>query len=125
MARFLLLCSVILAELSISMTETKGTEGLDLMARVAVFGHNDGLIPSPAPSSGGDNSGIRNYPGNRRVTRHHISDKSRAGGEVILGGFASALFAAVFCYIRVTRKSKLHTNAEATESETTDQATEA
>ncbi|KAK9133643.1 hypothetical protein Scep_013171 [Stephania cephalantha] len=36
--------------------------------------------------------------------QHHHSDKSIAGGEVIIGGLATAIFAAVFCYIRVTRK---------------------
>ncbi|KAJ3682184.1 hypothetical protein LUZ60_014757 [Juncus effusus] len=32
-------------------------------------------------------------------------DKSIAGAEVILGGFATALFAVIFIYIRVTRKN--------------------
>ncbi|WOL10170.1 hypothetical protein Cni_G18924 [Canna indica] len=31
-------------------------------------------------------------------------DKSIAGAEVILGGFATAVLAIIFCYIRVTRK---------------------
>ncbi|XP_038982183.1 uncharacterized protein LOC120110672 [Phoenix dactylifera] len=31
-------------------------------------------------------------------------DKSIAGGEIILAGLATAIFAAVFCYIRVTRQ---------------------
>ncbi|KAK9155949.1 hypothetical protein Sjap_003429 [Stephania japonica] len=42
----------------------------------------------------------------RRLGQHqrHHSDKSIAGGGVIIGGLATAVFAAVFCYIRVTRK---------------------
>lgn len=41
----------------------------------------------------------------RRLGKHHSSsDKSVAGGGVIIGGLATAIFAAVFCYIRVTRK---------------------
>ncbi|KAF8043094.1 hypothetical protein BT93_A1441 [Corymbia citriodora subsp. variegata] len=38
------------------------------------------------------------------VTKHRSSDKSVAGGGVIIGGLVTAIFAAVFCYIRVTRK---------------------
>ncbi|KAF3650247.1 putative xyloglucan endotransglucosylase/hydrolase protein 9 [Capsicum annuum] len=37
-------------------------------------------------------------------TKHHHSDKSVAGGGVIIGGLVTAIFAAVYCYIRVTRK---------------------
>lgn len=40
----------------------------------------------------------------RRLGKHHSSDKSVAGGGVIIGGLVTAIFAAVFCYIRVTRK---------------------
>ncbi|OAY63635.1 hypothetical protein ACMD2_12445, partial [Ananas comosus] len=36
--------------------------------------------------------------------QHRAFDKSFAGGEVILGGLATAILAAVFCYIRVTRE---------------------
>ncbi|CAN6323543.1 unnamed protein product [Urochloa humidicola] len=32
-------------------------------------------------------------------------DRSEAGGEVILAGFAAAVIIVVFCYIRVTRES--------------------
>lgn len=35
---------------------------------------------------------------------HHHSDKSVAGGGVIIGGLVTAIFATVYCYIRVTRK---------------------
>ena len=40
----------------------------------------------------------------RRLGKHHSTDKSVAGGGVIIGGLVTAIFAAVFCYIRVTRK---------------------
>uniref|UniRef100_A0A803RB83 Uncharacterized protein n=1 Tax=Cannabis sativa TaxID=3483 RepID=A0A803RB83_CANSA len=42
-------------------------------------------------------------PASRKMGKHH-SDKSMAGGGVIIGGLVTAIFAAVFCYIRVTRK---------------------
>lgn len=103
MARFFLLC-IILAELTTLIAKTNGSENMDLMAPKEVNGpydkvvFEDELVPSPAPSSGGT--------GNRFVIRHHSSDKSAAGGDVILGGFATALIAAILCYIRVTRRNQ-------------------
>ncbi|KAB5560503.1 hypothetical protein DKX38_005460 [Salix brachista] len=44
-------------------------------------------------------------PGIRRIARHH-SDKSEAGGDVVLGGFLVAIIAVVLCYIRVTRPNQ-------------------
>jgi hypothetical protein len=43
-------------------------------------------------------------PNIRRLGEHHSTEKSVAGGGVIIGGFVTAIFAAIFCYIRVTRK---------------------
>ncbi|KAL6554051.1 hypothetical protein OROMI_019724 [Orobanche minor] len=40
----------------------------------------------------------------RKMGRHHSADKSVAGGGVIIGGLVTATFAAVYCYIRVTRR---------------------
>lgn len=48
-------------------------------------------------------SEVAEAPANRRLGKHH-SDKSVAGGGVIIGGLVTAVFAAVFCYIRVTRR---------------------
>lgn len=115
MARFLLLCIIVLAELTMLVTKTNGSENVDLTAPVAVNGPYDKaviglkdheLVPSPSPSSGGNDSGGGGGApaGNRLLTRRHSSDKSAAGGDVILGGFATALVAAIFCYIRVTRR---------------------
>ncbi|KAI8567480.1 hypothetical protein RHMOL_Rhmol02G0125400 [Rhododendron molle] len=101
--------------------ETNGSENVDLMAPVAANGPydkavirlKDELVPSPAPSSGGNDSGDGGAPaGNRLLTRRHSSHKSAAGGDVILGGFATALVAAIFCYIRVTRRNQQIKTAE-------------
>ncbi|KZV38267.1 hypothetical protein F511_36502 [Dorcoceras hygrometricum] len=46
-------------------------------------------------------------PESRKVGKHHSSDKSLAGGGVIVGGLVTAIFAAVYCYIRVTRKHNI------------------
>lgn len=40
----------------------------------------------------------------RKLGKHHSTDKSVAGGGAIIGGLVTAMFASVFCYIRVTRK---------------------
>ncbi|KVH95960.1 hypothetical protein Ccrd_001961 [Cynara cardunculus var. scolymus] len=37
---------------------------------------------------------------------HHSSDRSVAGGGIIIGGLATVTFAAVYCYIRVTRRKE-------------------
>lgn len=41
-----------------------------------------------------------------KMRHHHNADKSVAGGGVIIGGLVTAIFAAVYCYIRVTRKTE-------------------
>ncbi|KAJ3696039.1 hypothetical protein LUZ60_001416 [Juncus effusus] len=41
---------------------------------------------------------------NEAHKRRKDSDKSMAGGEVIIAGLATAILAVVFCYIRVTRQ---------------------
>ncbi|MCD7449364.1 hypothetical protein HAX54_051795 [Datura stramonium] len=41
-----------------------------------------------------------------KMRHHHSADKSVAGGGVIIGGLVTAIFAAVYCYIRVTRKKE-------------------
>ncbi|KAF7121444.1 hypothetical protein RHSIM_Rhsim13G0163300 [Rhododendron simsii] len=105
MARFLILCTVLAELISIFMGKTNGSESLDLIAP-AVFGPRDVPVPSPAPSYRGNDSGIGNIAGNRRVTRHHSSDNSAAGGDVILGGFATALVGAILSYIRITRRNQ-------------------
>lgn len=43
-------------------------------------------------------------PESRKIGQHHSPDRSVAGGGVIIGGLVTAIFAAVYCYIRVTRR---------------------
>uniref|UniRef100_A0A6M2EG69 Transmembrane protein n=1 Tax=Populus davidiana TaxID=266767 RepID=A0A6M2EG69_9ROSI len=63
---------------------------------------------SPMEAETETESGEAEAPGIRRLGKHHSSDKSVAGGGVILGGLVTAIFAAVFCYIRVTRRRHGH-----------------
>lgn len=73
-----------------------------VLADLWMLGLMQAPVQSPAPSSVGI---IGGSPGIRRIARHH-SDKSVAGGDVILGGFLTALVAGVLCYIRVTRRNR-------------------
>ncbi|KAF8402997.1 hypothetical protein HHK36_011091 [Tetracentron sinense] len=41
----------------------------------------------------------------RLPEKHHSTNKSIAGGGVILGGFATTFLVSVFCYIRATRRN--------------------
>ncbi|XWS39539.1 hypothetical protein CRYUN_Cryun18bG0064300 [Craigia yunnanensis] len=59
---------------------------------------------SPAESSHEIREAEAQAPEIRRLGKHHLSDKSVAGGGVIIGGLITAIFASVFAYIRVTRE---------------------
>ncbi|KAA8515438.1 hypothetical protein F0562_018951 [Nyssa sinensis] len=101
-----------LLESSFTNFVTNGSKGLGAISPMSVNvssaetqapGLMDAPIPSPAPSEGGLNP---ETPVGRRIAKHHSSDNSAAGGDVILGGFATALVAVIYCYIRVTRKNQ-------------------
>ncbi|XP_006657812.1 uncharacterized protein LOC102718938 [Oryza brachyantha] len=51
-------------------------------------------------------SGFAESPLGSHHRNHSPFDRKFAGGKVILGGLAAAIFAAVFCYIRITRRKK-------------------
>ncbi|KAK1437908.1 hypothetical protein QVD17_03708 [Tagetes erecta] len=56
------------------------------------------LVPAESPE------GSENDEGGEQTEKHHRSSESVAGGGVIIGGLVTVTFAAVYCYIRVTRK---------------------
>ncbi|XP_042486638.1 uncharacterized protein LOC122066880 [Macadamia integrifolia] len=62
--------------------------------------------PAPASMEQGNEQGSEQAeaPDIRRLGKHHSSNDSIAGGGVIIGGLATITFAAIFCYIRVTRR---------------------
>ncbi|KAG8385676.1 hypothetical protein BUALT_Bualt03G0069900 [Buddleja alternifolia] len=45
-----------------------------------------------------------NRNGAPEIRKNHCADKSVAGGDVIVGVFATALVVAIVCYIRITRR---------------------
>lgn len=58
---------------------------------------------APAPSDNGINWMSNGGPGIPLIRTHN---SSVAGGDVILGGLAIVAVAAIFCYIRITRRSR-------------------
>ncbi|KAK4421302.1 hypothetical protein Salat_2080700 [Sesamum alatum] len=107
MARFLLLY-VQLSFSSLPCREEAVSQKIDPISPTgtpSAHAGEFGSIPSPAPSWGGADA--NGGPGLMRIwSHHHSADKSVAGGDVILGGFATALVAAIVCYIRITMRSK-------------------
>ncbi|KAL3345479.1 hypothetical protein AABB24_024442 [Solanum stoloniferum] len=95
---FLLIC-LVLAQVSLLMQNANALRKLDTFA----------LVPSPAPFEGGLDRGRGDQaPAVTHIRTHHSFNKSMAGGDLILGGFATALIASIFCYIRVTRRRNQH-----------------
>ncbi|KAK6919449.1 hypothetical protein RJ641_015353 [Dillenia turbinata] len=80
---------------------------LKLESSAEVSRISDPPVELKSTSSGEDESAVAEAPKVeiRRLEKHR-SDKSVAGGGVIIGGLATAILAAVFCYIRVTRPRK-------------------
>ncbi|KAK8627160.1 hypothetical protein V6N13_134782 [Hibiscus sabdariffa] len=64
------------------------------------------VIPREAEEPAATPSNEAEPPEIRRLGKHHVLDSSVAGGDVIVGGLATAVLVVVFAYIRVTRKNK-------------------
>ena len=95
MGRLILVC-LLLAEILVvqALAGGSGVDPLGSVVRVA---------DQPSPGGGAESLEVAEAPANRRLGKHHV-DRSIAGGGVIIGGLATAIFAAVFCYIRITRR---------------------
>lgn len=95
---FLLICLVI-AQVNLLMRNANALRKLDTFT----------VVPSPAPFEGGMDRGRSDQaPAITHIKTHHSFNKSMAGGDLILGGFATALIASIFCYIRVTGRRNQH-----------------
>ncbi|XP_022151558.1 uncharacterized protein LOC111019472 [Momordica charantia] len=69
---------------------------------------SSGSSPSEAPRSEMKvqaTSAAATNGGDHQHHNHKASDKSIAGGGVILGGLATTFLVAIICYIRATRRS--------------------
>lgn len=109
MARILLICFIFSHVVTFLATANNELE-THTMVRTEVEPKASNIADSPMSRNKEDESDEpRNAeaPGPRRLLKHHHStDRSVAGGGVIIGGLVTAIFATVFAYIRVTRRSK-------------------
>ncbi|KAG2717131.1 hypothetical protein I3760_03G158900 [Carya illinoinensis] len=119
MGRLGLVC-LILAQILVVRAMAEESEGSELKPfqnKVRKLGVVVRVAAQPVSSSaksseGEEDSKVAEAPVIRRLgkqheseKKHHHSDRSdMAGGGVIIGGLFTAIFAAVFCYIRVTRR---------------------
>lgn len=115
MARFGLICFVLIAGIFLVQAMAEKSEGSELnpievkpqkgvLAADSDSDHSVSVAEEPSHSM--EESQVAEGPDIRKFgkdSKHH-QDKSVAGGGVIIGGLVTAIFAAVFCYIRVTRK---------------------
>nr|DAD23181.1 TPA_asm: hypothetical protein HUJ06_024644 [Nelumbo nucifera] len=118
MARLLKIC-LIMAEVLMVMAMAYDHEPVSPNApKAAIEGSQKGAGSSDPPSSSVtaisskdelDMTETAESPGIRRMGNHHSSGGSAAGGGVIIGGLATAIFAAIFAYIRVTRRRNAET----------------
>ncbi|XP_058076264.1 uncharacterized protein LOC131224832 [Magnolia sinica] len=105
MARFLLLCLLLAHVFKSLAVEHEPNQKFQPLVE-----SKEPIISAPPTSSATigheleTEPGVAEAPGNRRLGKHHHTDKSVAGAGVILGGLATAIIATVFCYIRVTRR---------------------
>ncbi|CAL9107864.1 unnamed protein product [Musa textilis] len=105
MARLLLLGLLVL-DIAATLAVARPKPAESRVTALDLGGPHSASAPSQSASSRVGESGVAGAPeGAARIgKRHRPFDKSIAGAEVILGGLATAIFAAIFAYIRVTRK---------------------
>ncbi|RWW27424.1 hypothetical protein GW17_00008138 [Ensete ventricosum] len=113
MARLLLLGLLVL-DLVATLAVARPTPAESRVTELDLGGSHSASAPSVSASPGGGDSGIAGAPEGAGKRRRPL-DKSIAGAEVMLGGLATAIFAAVFAYIRVTRKRSSETKTNAGE----------
>ncbi|KAL4201809.1 hypothetical protein AMTRI_Chr02g260550 [Amborella trichopoda] len=110
MARSHMFCFSVFALATLfSISTASESDPQELELQVRVLGVRP-LGPSQSPTASVSKlqeilPEIAQSPTARRLGRHHTSDKSVAGGGVILGGLATTVIIAVFAYIRVTRSN--------------------
>ncbi|KAI4334059.1 hypothetical protein L6164_018796 [Bauhinia variegata] len=101
-----LVAQVLLLQVMVSDSEAAGLNPnpVELKTETAAETHENRARIADQPVSSSAESETAEAPEIRRLGKHHSADKSVAGGGVIIGGLVTAICAAVFCYIRVTRK---------------------
>ncbi|KAJ4784205.1 Transforming growth factor beta receptor type 3 [Rhynchospora pubera] len=62
-------------------------------------------IADPPSVYAGNGLALASQPSVQPEAAKSRPDRSIAGADIILGGFATAVLAVIFCYIRVTRRN--------------------
>ncbi|KAM1010417.1 hypothetical protein ACFX2C_045899 [Malus domestica] len=104
MARLGLICLVLAGFLLVSAIATQKSDDLGRDTD-----HSASIAAEPSSDCESMEEGVvAESPSLRRLGPAEKSekkaDKSVAGGGIIIGGLVTTIFAAVFCYIRVTRR---------------------
>ncbi|KAK4727412.1 hypothetical protein R3W88_032329 [Solanum pinnatisectum] len=123
-SRFMFFCSVFISLLIFQAMAEKSETSLPFPRKLTIRRVTESSIANPPLSKDriaelfeeGENEIVEGPSGaeasapedtnNLKIRHHHSADKSVAGGEVIIGGLVTAIFAAVYCYIRITRKKE-------------------
>ncbi|CAH9116479.1 unnamed protein product [Cuscuta europaea] len=100
-ARISFVCLAILGMLVMEAMAAGSTDSETYPRRLLLRGT---IAVPPVPGSEERRDSGEEAEAPESLTAHHHYSKSVAGGEVIIGGLVTALFAAVYCYIRVTRR---------------------
>ncbi|GMI96532.1 hypothetical protein like AT3G09280 [Hibiscus trionum] len=130
MARFPLLCLVLVnavVAMGSENAQTSGSADLQHSPAIRKLGTH-GNAPASSPSQAdhtvvitGPNSGENVSVEGEAIhlqKPHRSTDKSIAGGGVILGGLATTFLVAVFCYIKATGRHKSDSEAHQSNNET-------
>ncbi|GMI96531.1 hypothetical protein like AT3G09280 [Hibiscus trionum] len=141
MARFLLLCLVmvnVVVAMASGNAQTSGSADLQHPPAIRKLGKHQlvkktignapASSPSQAPHSADHTAAITGPNNGENVSvegeaihlqkPHHSTDKSIAGGGVILGGLATTFLVAVFCYIKATGRHKSDSESSQSNDET-------
>lgn len=102
--RFLVLCFVLVQIFLIQSTAIRTLQDSPepQLENIHTIAEPPSSILEDSPSHG--EGPVAATATDRRINKHQSSDKSVACGGVILGGLFTALFFAVYSYLRVTRR---------------------
>ncbi|CAN6574342.1 unnamed protein product [Malus baccata var. baccata] len=100
MARLCLICLLLTGFLLVSAMAADKSDDLGRETE-----HSTSIAAEPSDTESMEEGEMAEAPTFRRLgPAEKKADKSVAGGGIIIGGLVTTIFAAVFCYIRVTRK---------------------
>ncbi|CAA0830532.1 Unknown protein [Striga hermonthica] len=112
MSSAFLVCCLIITGAHLILADNEEKRGSAQAPTIRKLGkHDSGPSPSPSTHEGVKNEEsavaeqeeeLEKHHGHHH--HHHRADKSIAGGGVIIGGLVTIFLAAIFCYLRATRR---------------------